>query len=55
MRPNTAWSIELNVRQAVPEWGGQMVEFRLEEDVFFDGQTVRYLDGRLDRFHLIGR
>jgi Xaa-Pro aminopeptidase len=55
MRPNTVWSIELNVRQAVPEWGGQMVEFRLEEDVFFDGQTVRYLDGRLDRLHLIGR
>ena len=55
VHPNTAWSIELNVRHAVPEWGGQMVEFRLEEDAFFDGQTVRYLDGRLDRFHLIGR
>ena len=55
VRPNTAWSIELNVRHAVPEWGGQMVEFRLEEDAYFDGQTVRYLDGRLDCFHLIGR
>jgi Xaa-Pro aminopeptidase len=55
VRPNTAWSIELNVRQAVPEWGGQMVEFRLEEDAYFDGASVRYLDGRLDRFHLIGR
>ena len=38
VRPNTAWSIELNVRQAVPEWGGQMVEFRLEEDAYFDGR-----------------
>lgn len=55
VRPNTAWSIELNVRHAVPEWGGQMVEFRLEEDAYYDGQTVRFLDGRLDRFHLIGR
>jgi Xaa-Pro aminopeptidase len=52
---NTAWSIELNVRHAVPEWGGQMVEFRLEEDAYYDGQSVRFLDGRLDRFHLIGR
>lgn len=55
VHPNTAWSIELNVRHAVPEWGGQMVEFRLEEDAYYDGQTVRYLDGRMDRFHLIGR
>jgi hypothetical protein len=50
---NTAWSIELNVRHPVPEWGGQMVEFRLEEDAYYDGREVRYLDGRLDRFHLI--
>jgi hypothetical protein len=38
----------------VPEWGGQEVEFRLEEDAFFDGTSVRYLDGRQERFHLIG-
>lgn len=49
----TAWSIELNARMAVPEWGGQEVEFRLEEDAYWDGATVRYLDGRLTRFHLI--
>lgn len=55
VRPNTAWSIELNVSHAVPEWGGQMVEFRLEEDAYYDGQALRFLDGRLDRFHLIGR
>lgn len=55
LRPNTAWSIELNARHAVPEWDGQEVEFRLEEDAFFDGERVRYLDGRQDRFHLIGR
>jgi len=55
LRPDTAWSIELNATKAVPEWGGQEVEFRLEEDAFFDGKAVRYLDGRQDRFHLIGR
>ncbi len=53
LRPNTAWSIELSQTQAVPEWGGQMVQFRLEEDAFFDGKAVRYLDGRQKTFHLI--
>ena len=53
IRPNTAWSIELNARVAVPEWDGQVVEFRSEEDAFFDGRRVRYLDGRQTRFHLV--
>ncbi len=53
VNPDTAWSIELNARHIVPEWGGQEVEFRLEEDAWFDGQTVRYLAGRQTRFHLI--
>ncbi|MBK1640214.1 Xaa-Pro aminopeptidase [Rhodothalassium salexigens DSM 2132] len=53
LRADTAWSIELNATLAVPEWGGQRVEFRLEEDAFFDGETVRYIDGRQTRFHLI--
>lgn len=53
LRPDTAWSIELNVRAAVPEWGGQEIEFRLEEDAFFDGERVRYLDDRQVEFHLI--
>ena len=54
LRADTAWSIELSARAPVPEWGGQEVEFRLEEDAFFDGKTVIYLDGRQSRFHLIG-
>jgi Xaa-Pro aminopeptidase len=53
LRPNTAWSIELSQTQAVPEWGGQIVQFRTEEDAFFDGRSVRYLDGRQRSFHLI--
>ena len=36
--PNTAWSIELNVQLAVPEWGGKMVQFKSEEDAYFDGK-----------------
>ena len=55
LRADTAWSIELNAKAKVPEWGGQEVEFRLEEDAYWDGRRVRYLDGRQERFHLIGR
>lgn len=54
LRADTAWSIELSATRAVPEWGGQRVQFRLEEDAYFDGRRVRYLDGRQTRFHLIG-
>lgn len=54
LRPSTAWSIELSALHKVPEWGGQAVPFRLEEDAWFDGQRVRYIDGRQTRFHLIG-
>ncbi|MEE2877718.1 MAG: M24 family metallopeptidase [Pseudomonadota bacterium] len=54
LRPNTAWSIELYAKKAVPEWGGQEITFRTEEDAFFDGKSVRYIDGRQTRLHLIG-
>lgn len=43
---NTAWSIELTSYAAVPEWGGQRVDFRTEENAYFDGKRVRYIDGR---------
>jgi Xaa-Pro aminopeptidase len=54
LRPATAWSIELNAKTNVPEWNKQEVEFRLEEDAWFDGREVHYLDGRQSRFHLVG-
>jgi Xaa-Pro aminopeptidase len=46
IRANTAWSIELAAFAKVPEWNAQEVQFRLEENAFFDGKTVRYIDGR---------
>jgi hypothetical protein len=55
LRPMTGWSIELAARHAVPEWGGQVVAFKLEEDGFFDGTQLRYIDGRQMRFHLLPR
>jgi Xaa-Pro aminopeptidase len=53
IRANTAWSIELTSYAAVPEWGGQKVDFRTEEDAFFDGTSVRYIDGRQTEITLI--
>ncbi|MFP5453951.1 MAG: M24 family metallopeptidase [Alphaproteobacteria bacterium] len=50
---NTTWSIELSARKDVPEWGGQDVEFRTEENAFFDGKQVRFLDGRQTEIRLI--
>jgi Xaa-Pro aminopeptidase len=55
VQPNTAWSIELNVSVPVPEWGGKPVRFKSEEDAYFDGETIRFLDGRLEELHLIPR
>lgn len=51
--PDTWHSIELNVRQAVPEWDGQEVRFALEEDagIFSDGWD--WIDGRQTEFYLI--
>lgn len=49
----TTWSIELTTYAAVPEWGGQRVDFRSEEDAWFDGETVRFLDGRQTDLTLI--
>ncbi|MBI1391521.1 MAG: M24 family metallopeptidase [Alphaproteobacteria bacterium] len=53
--PHTAWSIELNATRAVPEWGGQDIVFKTEEDAYFDGETVEFLDGRQKALHLIPR
>lgn len=55
VQPRTAWSIELNVRVPVPEWGGKAVRFKSEEDAYFDGKDIRFLDGRQEQLHLVPR
>jgi Xaa-Pro aminopeptidase len=50
---DTAYSIELNVRAAVPEWGGQEVQIALEQDATFTRAGARFLDERQTRLHLI--
>ena len=51
---NTAHSIELNAEVYVSEWERDIL-MRLEEDAIFDGETVRYTDGRMEEFYLIPR
>lgn len=51
---NTAHSIELNAEVFIPEWN-QSIRVMLEEDAFFDGEAVEYIDGRATEFYLIPR
>jgi Xaa-Pro aminopeptidase len=51
--PSTAYSIELQARAAVAEWGGQVVQFMLEEDAWFDGDACAFLAGRQQELWLI--
>ncbi|MEM6736757.1 MAG: M24 family metallopeptidase [Bacteroidota bacterium] len=41
----TAYSIELNVGVYLKEWDKE-IRIMLEEDAFFDGEAIRYIDGR---------
>ena len=52
--PNTAYSIELNAGVYLEEWGKE-IRVMLEEEAFFDGETVRYIDGRQTELLLIPR
>ncbi len=52
--PNTAHSIELAAIFELPGFSPPM-RIKLEEDAFFDGQSVRYINGRQTRLHLIPR
>jgi len=51
--PNTAHAIELAASVDVDGWG--TIRIKLEEDAFFDGESVRYIDGRQTALHLIPR
>lgn len=52
MHCDTAYSIELNAAVPVPEWGAD-IRIMLEEQAFFDGENVRFMNGRQTSFHLI--
>ncbi|MBC3883033.1 aminopeptidase P family protein [Undibacterium sp. LX40W] len=54
LRKNTAYSIELNATSMIPEWK-KSIRIMLEEDAFFDGEKVRYIDGRQKEIYVIPR
>ncbi len=49
----SCYSIELNVKQPVPEWNNQLVRMALEEDALLCSGTMHWLDGRQRALHLI--
>lgn len=51
---DTCHSMELNIKQSVPEWDGQEVQMALEQDVMVTGGRVCFLAGRQEKLHLIG-
>ena len=53
IQPDTAYSIELSASMPVPEWDGRQTRFMLEEDAFFDGNKIEFLDGRQTALWLI--
>ncbi|EMR01039.1 hypothetical protein ADICEAN_03830 [Cesiribacter andamanensis AMV16] len=52
--PNTAHSIELNAAVEIPEWKKE-IRIMLEEDAYFDGKEVWYINGRQKELLLIPR
>lgn len=54
MFANTAYSIELNTAVYLEEWKKE-IRMMMEEDAFFDGKSVRYIDGRQTELMLIPR
>jgi hypothetical protein len=51
--PSTVYAIEGNIKHALPEWQGQWVQVKLEQDAVFDGERVVYLAGRQATWHVI--
>ena len=52
--PHTAYSIELNNATFIKEWNKE-IRIMLEEDAYFDGDAVHYIDGRQTQLMTIPR
>ncbi len=52
--PNTAYSIELNAAVYINEWQKE-IRIMLEEEAFFDGEKIYYIDGRQEAIYAIPR
>jgi hypothetical protein len=53
LHADTGYAIEGNVKVAVAEWDGELVQIKLEQSAVFDGEKVRYLAGRQTEWHLV--
>ncbi|MDT8450607.1 MAG: Xaa-Pro aminopeptidase, partial [Wenzhouxiangellaceae bacterium] len=51
--PDTGYAIEGNVALPLEEWDGQLVQIKLEQSAYFDGERVIYLAGRQTDWHLV--
>lgn len=50
---NTCYAIEGNIKAAIREWDGQLVQIKLEQSACYDGETIVYLAGRQTDWHVI--
>ncbi|MBN1138812.1 MAG: M24 family metallopeptidase [Anaerolineae bacterium] len=53
LRYGNCFTMELSVRDSVPEWGGQEVTMSLEQDVSFTADGCRPINGRQIELYLI--
>jgi hypothetical protein len=53
LHASTVYAIEGHVKVPMPEWGGQYVQIKLEQDAVFDGERVVYLAGRQTDWHVV--
>ena len=54
IRPSSWFSIELQARLPIPEWGGEVASCRQEEEAYLDESGARHwVFRRQERFHLV--
>ena len=51
--PNTAYAIEGNIKEQIPEWDDEWVQIKLEQTAVYDGNSVIYAAGRQEQWHVI--
>lgn len=53
LHPTTGYALEGNVKVAVPEWDGQLVQIKLEQSAVWTGEELLYLAGRQTEWHVV--
>jgi hypothetical protein len=53
LHANTAYAIEGSIKLPLEDWGGQLVNIKLEQTAVFDGERVVYLAGRQSQWHIV--